>query len=172
MGVVREEVGLVGIVNPLVVKNVLYLGAGVTSMRATLRGRDRAAQRGGREKLGDRIRQREQVEGQREPLPDAVLETFCGGVACPGWMPGPVPPTPSHQPLCLPLLQVHVPGGARRHEHPARQHQRLLRTHHRLHQRVRLRPLRCLQLWGQCQGQGLRVRATPPWATPRSPVWT
>lgn len=101
-----------------------------------------------------------------------------GNTACPGWMPGPVSPIPSYQPLCLPLLQVHVSWGACRHEHPARQHQCLLRAHHRLHQRIRLWPLCCLQLRGQSQGLGLGEEGEPnpvlvrPRVTPWSPTWT
>lgn len=82
--------------------------------------------------------------GLREPLWAAVW----GDLGDPASWPGHSALLLS-QPLRLPVLQVHVPRGARRHEHPARQHQRLLRAHHRLHQRVCLRPLRRLQLRGQ-----------------------
>lgn len=54
------------------------------------------------------------------------------------------------QSLCLPVVQVHVPRCAGRHEHPASQHQCLLRSHNPGNQqRLCLRPVRCLQLWGE-----------------------
>lgn len=56
------------------------------------------------------------------------------------------------QALLLPVGQVHVSWCAGRHEQPARQHQRLFCSHHNHHHNhcVRLGPLRCFQLWGEC----------------------
>ena len=56
----------------------------------------------------------------------------------------------------LPLVEVHVPRCPGGDEHPAGQHQRLLRPHHPVHQqRLRLRPLRGVQLRGQLTSSSL-----------------
>lgn len=56
------------------------------------------------------------------------------------------PSTP--QPLCLLVIQVHVPRSAGCDEHPACQHQCLLRPHHPvLQQCFCLRQICCIKLW-------------------------
>jgi hypothetical protein len=55
----------------------------------------------------------------------------------------------SVQTFQLPIYEVPVPPRACQYVHPAGQHQRLLRPHHRLYERLSQRQIRRLQLWGK-----------------------
>jgi hypothetical protein len=57
----------------------------------------------------------------------------------------------------LPIYEVPVPPRACEHVHPAGQHQRLLRPHHRLNQRLSQRQIRRFQLWGKSIGTAERI---------------